>query len=84
MNKKKIMLTQIARPKVSKRDIEIYQRAQEVVGKKAMVPIKVGNYNIGIEVIIKGFNKTYGRDRYFVAPILGKGTMWVEDPEIIA
>jgi hypothetical protein len=60
----------------------VFERSKEVVGKKAVIGLNVRNYNVDIEVIIKGFKMTYGRERYLVEPAAGKGKMWVENIKI--
>lgn len=58
--------------KTMKHELEKY------VGKTATV--NVGG--LTVQVIIKDFKTSYGRERYLVSPIAGTGEVWTEKVEI--
>lgn len=51
-----------------------YQENYKTIGKKGT--IKLGGLVVDVKIIDYKF--TYGRDRWKVAPISGKGEIWVE------
>lgn len=48
---------------------------EKYVGKKAFVQ-QISNFVV--EVVIKDVKKSYGQLRFLVAPVAGKGEIWVE------
>ena len=49
-------------------------KIQELVGKVATV--KLGG--LIVEVTVIDIKNSYGRDRYLITPVKGKGEIWVE------
>ena len=49
-------------------------KIEQFVGKKGT--IKAGG--MIVEVEIKDYKNSYGRDRFLVSPVTGKGEVWVE------
>lgn len=56
-----------------KKEVETY------VGKKATVDMG----GLTVEVKIVDVKKSYGRDRYLITPVAGKGEVWVEKVTLI-
>lgn len=56
-----------------KKEVETY------VGKKAKVELG----GLTVEVKVLDVKKSYGKDRYQITPVAGKGEVWVEKVELI-
>ncbi len=56
-----------------KKEVETY------VGKKAVVELG----GLTVEVKIIDVKKSYGRDRFLISPVSGKGEVWVENVTLI-
>jgi len=59
-----------------------YSIGREVVGKTALVPIARGmddSVVVHFPVTIKDYKNTYGKDRYLVIPVGGKGEFWAQN-----
>lgn len=50
-----------------------------LIGRHALV--ELGGLQVKVEILDYKF--TYGRDRYLVAPLSGKGEVWVEKLEVV-
>ncbi len=48
------------------------------IGKKGF--ISVGGMTVGIEIL--DFKVSYGKERWLVKPVVGKGEVWVEEVDI--
>lgn len=48
------------------------------IGTKTIIKTEWGFY---IDVIIKDYKNSYGRDRWLVSPVSGSGEAWVEKIE---
>ena len=50
-----------------------------LIGKHAL--IRAGKLKVKVEILDYKF--AYGKDRYLVAPLAGKGEAWVESLEVV-
>lgn len=55
------------------------KKVGEEVGKNAYVIIG----KVKFEVLVKDIKNSYGKTRYLIAPIAGRGEMWTEKVSII-
>lgn len=54
------------------------EKFDKYVGKKATISIA----GITVEVEIKDFKNSYGRDRFLVSPVAGAGEIWTEKVDL--
>ncbi len=56
-----------------------YVDKAKIIGKAAF--IKLSGIQVNVNVI--DYKNSYGKDRWLVEPLSGKGTMWVEEVHTI-
>lgn len=56
-----------------------YARVAKTIGKRGYV--QFGTLEIEVEVV--NYKQSYGKDRWQVKPVAGKGEAWVEEVKLI-